>query len=226
MTKAPSKKGTSPMFLPQANTLLALLKTYSTQDLKTLFKVSETIASENYERFQAFEPVHKAMNAYTGYMFKMMDKKSLKKDALDYIESHLMIVSGLYGLVRMTDIIGHYRLPMGVHLNLPLTTYWKPYLTSALKDEWVLDLMSQEYRDAFNMDALDHVTIDFVEVVGGKEKRSAMTLKKCRGLMVRACALNKITKKDALKSLKIEGFHYNPTRSTETLYRFENIKKA
>ena len=226
MADAITKTGTKPLFLKQATPLLERLKTYSVNDLMRLFDVKEKLAKENYDRFQHFNPVHKAMDAYTGYMFKMMDKKSLDKPALNYIESHLMIVSGLYGLVRMTDIIGHYRLPMGVSIDIPLSNYWKPYLIRPLKNEWVLDLMSQEYRDAFDMNALDHVTIDFVEIINKKEKRSAMTLKKLRGLMVRACAVYKISEKEALKSLNIDGFKYNKQASTDTLYRFEKIKKA
>jgi len=226
MADAYSKEGTNPLFEKEARLLLNQLKTYSIKSLMTLFDVSEKIAKENYERFKHFDPVHKAYDAYTGYMFKMMDKPSLNEKETEYIQTHLMIVSGLYGLVRMSDLIGHYRLPMGVSLNEPLVHFWKPHLTKVFKDTWVLDLMSQEYRDAFDMDELDHVTIDFVEIQKGKEKRSAMTLKKCRGLMVRACAQKNIQTKEALKKLSIDGFNYQEKGSTKTMYRFEKIKKA
>jgi cytoplasmic iron level regulating protein YaaA (DUF328/UPF0246 family) len=226
MADAYSKEGTNPLFEKEATLLLNQLKSHSVESLMTLFEVSEKIAKENYERFQHFNPVHKAYDAYTGYMFKMMDKPSLKEKETEYIKTHLMIVSGLYGLVRMTDLIGHYRLPMGVSLKKPLASFWKPYLTNIFKNTWVLDLMSQEYRDAFDMNELDHVTIDFVEIQNGKEKRSAMTLKKCRGMMVRACALKNIQTKEALKKLSIDQFNYQEKGSTPTLYRFERIKKA
>ncbi len=222
MADAPSETTTDPQFLNKTQFLLNQLKTYSVDDLKKLFAVSKKIAEENYERFQDFKPVHKAMDAYTGYMFKMMDKPSLSDEALSYIERHLMIVSGLYGLVRMTDKIGHYRLPMGVKVdNTPLSQYWEDTLTDALKDEFVIDLLSQEYRDAFHMNDLDSVTIDFVEIKEGNEHRPAMMLKKCRGLMVRACAQNFIQSREDLKPLNIDGFLYNPERSNEAFFVFE-----
>lgn len=222
MADAPDEATTDPLFLEKTQFLLNQLKTHSVDDLKTLFAVSKPIAEENHARFQDFKPIHKAMDAYTGYMFKMMDKPSLGQEALSYIERHLMIVSGLYGLVRMTDKIGHYRLPMGVKVdNTPLSEYWKDTLTESLKDEFVIDLLSQEYRDAFHMNDLNSVTLDFVEIKEGQEKRPAMMLKKCRGLMVRACAQNFVKTREDLKPLNIDGFLYNPDRSNEAFFVFE-----
>jgi cytoplasmic iron level regulating protein YaaA (DUF328/UPF0246 family) len=222
MADAPAEAKTDPDFPAKTNALLNRLRKYSVSELKSLFDVSDAIAQENYDRFQAFNPVHKAMDAYTGYMFKMMDKPSLSNEALAYIERHLLIVSGLYGLVKMTDKIGHYRLPMGVKVEgEALDQYWEDTLTEALKGEFVIDLLSQEYRNAFHMNDLDSVTIDFVEIKDGREKRPAMMLKKCRGLMVRACAQGFVTDRDSLKKLNIDGFIYNDEKSSDAYFVFE-----
>lgn len=213
---------TAPLFLEKTQYLLNQLKTYTVEDLMKLFDVSEKIARENHARFQSFKPVHHALYAYTGYMFKAMDKPTLSEEALSYIERHLLIVSGLYGLVRMSDEIGHYRLPMGVKVgDTALTDYWKETITDHLKDEFVVDLLSQEYRDAFHMNALDSVMIDFVEYQEGQEKRPAMMLKKCRGLMVRACARDFVQTRDDLKTLNIDGFIFNPDKSNDAYFVYE-----
>lgn len=220
MAEAPQRGTTDPLFASDMHVLLDQLKTYSINDLQDMFKVSRAIAEENVKRFQSFNPVHKALDAYTGYMFKMIDTPSLTAAAIQYIETHLHILSGLYGLVRMTDTIGHYRLPMGVTLKSPLSRYWKPRLTAALKGEWIIDLLSQEYRDALDLSVLDVVTIDFIERTKTMDKRSAMTLKRLRGRMVRACALNGVATRNDLKALSIDGFKYDATESTDTVYAF------
>lgn len=210
-----------PPFKEKTEFLLNELLRYSVADLRKLYKTSETIATHNHQRFRSFFEVHQAYHAYTGYMFKMMDKPSLDEKATAYIKDHLMIVSGLYGLVHMRDTIGLYRLPMGVHVHMPLFAYWKDTLTDYLKDEWVVDLLSQEYRDAFETSKLNITTIDFVMFKNAQEHRPAMALKKARGLMVREMALNNIQDKKALKKCVVDGYVYDETLSTEQTFVYK-----
>ena len=221
MTAAKKSPLVEPLFTAQKDSLLDIIKSYSVQKLETLYQVSKTIALENKKRFEDFQEVHEAYHAYTGYMFKMMAKETLPLEAETYIKDHLMIVSGLYGLVRMSDTIGLYRLPMGVTLKKPLAQYWKKAVTEALKDEWVVDLLSHEYRDAFDGEVLNFTTIDFVQFKNEKPSRPAMVLKKCRGLMVKAMAEHNIQTKEALKTLEIDGFTYDEASSNEKLLVFK-----
>jgi cytoplasmic iron level regulating protein YaaA (DUF328/UPF0246 family) len=210
-----------PPFKAQKDALLTIIQSYSVNDLINLYAVSKPLALENKQRFEHFEEGHLAYHAYTGYMFKMMDKKTLDEASAEYIKKHLMIVSGLYGLVGMDHTIGLYRLPMGVTLNEPLSKYWQAPLTAYLKDEWIIDLLSQEYRDALDTDNLNTTQIDFVEIKNHKEHRAAMTLKKCRGLMVRACARHQVHDKKTLQTLNIDGFTYDKNASTEKIYVYK-----
>ena len=221
MANAPQDTHTTPLFPNKTQALLNILAKKSVEDLADLFDVSTKIAEVNYARFQDFQETHNAMHAYTGYMFKMMDKPSLSDESISYIERHLLIVSGLYGLVRMTDKIGHYRLPMGVSLDQPLSDYWADSISAHLRDEFIIDLLSQEYRDALHMNDLDTVTIDFVEIKDGKEKRPAMMLKKCRGLMVRACSEAFVKTRDDLKEISVDGFTFNPDRSRDEWFVYD-----
>lgn len=221
MTAYPIKPHNPPPFRAQKDTLLARIKKYSVNDLMKLYAVKEPLALENKQRFEHFDEGHLAYHAYTGYMFKMMDKASLNVEAQTYIKEHLLIVSGLYGLVGMDHTIGLYRLPMGVTLHQPLSNYWQDTLTEYLKDEWVVDLLSQEYRDAFDVTKLNFTTIDFVMDQNGKEHRPAMALKKARGLMVREMALNHVQDQEALKTLVVDGYRYDAKASTDTLYVFK-----
>ena len=210
-----------PPFKEKTEFLMKELQRYSVDDLRKLYKTSEIIAQHNHQRFRSFFEVHQAYHAYTGYMFKMMDKPSLNEKATDYIKDHLMIVSGLYGLVSMRDTIGLYRLPMGVKVQMPLFEYWKDTLTDYLKDEWVVDLMSQEYRDAFETSKLDITTIDFVMIKNGQEHRPAMALKKARGLMVKEMALNNVHDKKALKQCVVDGYRYDDSLSSENTFVYK-----
>jgi len=221
MTASPKSPPVQPLFFSQKNHLLEIITSYSLKELEALYDVSKPIALENKKRFEDFQEKHEAYHAYTGYMFKMMAKETLPLEAETYLRNHLLIVSGLYGLVRMNDTIGLYRLPMGVSLEKPLAQFWKKELTHALQGEWVVDLLSQEYRDAFNVDALNLTTIDFVQFKNKKPSRPAMVLKKCRGLMVKAMALHNIQTKEALKTLVIDGFTYDEAASHNSLMVFQ-----
>ena len=225
MAPFPLKTLNPPPFKEMTQTLLQRLKNYSVKDLQDLYQVNQKIAEENHQRFSDFQEIHEAYHAYTGYMFKMMEKKTLSAQEEDYIKDHLMIVSGLYGLVSMRETIALYRLPMGVKVGEALASYWKKTLTHHLQGEWVVDLLSQEYRDAFDLNQLDVTTIDFVAYKNGKEHRPAMALKKARGQMVKLMAQHTIKDREALKTLNIDGYRYDPSTSTARVWVFKKDSK-
>ncbi len=184
------------------------LKALSVDDLITLFDVNQKIALQNYERFQNFEENNIAIFAYTGQQFKHLDATSLEDKSLTYLDDHLFIMSGLYGLVRPFDGVGLYRLPMGVKWDGTLhKNNWKPIISNYLEGEVVINLASKEYSDAIDTKKVKMITIDFMVEKNGKMKKApAMEAKRLRGLMVRKMAEEKIQSIDALKTLSIDGY--------------------
>ncbi len=225
MIETGSPGTTSPLFPDKSQALLDHLKQFDKNDLAAFFSVNETIASENYSRFQNFDARHKAMDAYTGFQFKHLDAPSLDAASRNYLEKHLYIMSGLYGIVRPTDTIGLYRLPMGLKLDgMFLKDHWKPLLTPYLKGETIINLASKEYSDAIDSDLVQIITVVFKLDDQGKLKSPAMENKKMRGKMVRFMAKNKIEKPENLTSFTVDNYRFDPHLSTDDTYVY--IKKV
>lgn len=214
MRYVPTKDVHKHLFQREKTILLNRLKTLKASDLVKLYQSSESIAVENHQRFQAFTEDSKAIFSYTGAQFKALDAERLPEENLDFLNQHLYIMSGLYGLVRAFDSIGLYRLPMGVTLDQPLKTYWKEPLKQVLKGETILNLASQEYSDAL-CDTLNIITIDFYTEKDGRLKKQAMEIKKQRGLFVRYLALNKSLSLDVIRNYKKDGYCYKQGYSSK-----------
>ncbi|MEH0841674.1 peroxide stress protein YaaA [Micromonospora sp. CPCC 205711] len=92
-----------------------------------------------------------AGQVYTGVLYEALDLASLPATALRAARRSVLISSGLWGAVRLTDRIPPYRCPIGG--KLPgvgaLSAYWRGHLASAMAaaagDGPVLDLRSGAY---------------------------------------------------------------------------------
>jgi cytoplasmic iron level regulating protein YaaA (DUF328/UPF0246 family) len=92
---------------------------------------------------------------YTGVLYDALDLASLDTFAKKRAARSLLVFSGLWGAVRVTDRIPSYRCSMGV--KLPgvgaLGTHWRTPMASALPeaagDGLVLDLRSSAYAGAW-----------------------------------------------------------------------------
>ncbi|GAB2929570.1 MULTISPECIES: peroxide stress protein YaaA [Streptomyces] len=92
---------------------------------------------------------------YTGVLYDALDLASLDTAAKQRAARSLLVFSGLWGAVRVTDRIPSYRCSMGV--KLPgvgaLGTHWRTPMASALPEAagggLVLDLRSSAYASAW-----------------------------------------------------------------------------
>ncbi|MFF0554869.1 peroxide stress protein YaaA [Streptomyces sp. NPDC004266] len=92
---------------------------------------------------------------YTGVLYDALGLATLDAPALERAGSSLLVFSGLWGAVRVTDRIPSYRCSMGV--KLPglgaLGAHWRGAMVSVLPeaagDGLVLDLRSSAYASAW-----------------------------------------------------------------------------
>ncbi|NPD31367.1 YaaA family protein [Eggerthellaceae bacterium zg-1084] len=147
-----------------------------------------------------------ALFAYDGLQYQSLSAATLSETALEYLEDRLLIVSGMFGLLRPFDGIAPYRLEMqarlqvGQHANL--YRFWGDSLFRALSAECdtVVNLASQEYAraalagsdeegDETGREKARVVSCAFYEGVrDGKPVQRAPFAKKARGSFVRWCA--------------------------------------
>ncbi|QGN49562.1 peroxide stress protein YaaA [Micromonospora sp. WMMD558] len=92
-----------------------------------------------------------AERLYTGVLYEALDLATLPPAAVRAARRTVLISSGLWGAVRLTDRIPPYRCPVGARLPGvgALSAYWRralaPVLTAAAGDGPVLDLRSGAY---------------------------------------------------------------------------------
>jgi cytoplasmic iron level regulating protein YaaA (DUF328/UPF0246 family) len=93
--------------------------------IRALMGVSEQIAHLNHERFMNWQSesnsdnAKQAVLAFKGDVYTGLQAETLSEDDLDFAQTRLRILSGLYGLLRPLDLMQPYRLEMG--LKLPIS---------------------------------------------------------------------------------------------------------
>ncbi|MEW1841450.1 peroxide stress protein YaaA [Nonomuraea angiospora] len=98
-------------------------------------------------------PTLPAADLYTGVLYDNLGLGTLDDETRRRAEESLLIFSGLWGVVRITDLIPPYRLSMGV--NLPplggLASFWRPLIAKELDrvPGLVVDLRSATYASAW-----------------------------------------------------------------------------
>lgn len=110
-----------PRFLPQTCELLEAMRTLSYDEAKALWKCSDALAELNYERVQSMDPAcaaacTPAAFSYEGIQYQNMAPQVMTQGQLDYLQRHLRILSGFYGVLRPFDAVVPYRLEMQAKL--------------------------------------------------------------------------------------------------------------
>eukprot|EP00322_Chrysochromulina_rotalis_P002576 CAMPEP_0115834862 /NCGR_PEP_ID=MMETSP0287-20121206/3900_1 /TAXON_ID=412157 /ORGANISM="Chrysochromulina rotalis, Strain UIO044" /LENGTH=290 /DNA_ID=CAMNT_0003288307 /DNA_START=63 /DNA_END=935 /DNA_ORIENTATION=+ len=202
-------KPTRPKFGAAASKLSVALSKLSKSEIKKLMSLSETLAALNHERFTAFDaqPSRAAICAFEGQAYKGLDAPSLSTADLAYCQDHLRILCGLYGIIAPFDEIRPYRLEMSTKLACPgghsnLYAFWGDQLTQSIEAEhpaWVLNVASQEYAKSIDLQSLS------CPVITASFPGPAVYAKAARGEMVRFCAINRVTKPEALQQFRGSG---------------------
>ena len=227
-TPATTDSFSIPDYLEKSSELVQVLKQMSFLDLMELMQVSQKIAELNVERFNQWklpfstENAKQAVLAFKGDVYTGLDATALSENRLAYTQSHLRILSGLYGLLRPLDLMQPYRLEMGLNLTTKkgenLYQFWGEKITDALnvllakQDEPVLiNLSSNEYFKSVQKKNLNGrlITPEFKDWKNGKYKMISFFAKKARGLMVRFAIDHNIQKAEVLQNFDYDGYHFN-----------------
>ena len=239
-TPYPQYDAAPPEMLQEIATLITRLKSLSKKDIATLMSVSDKIAALNYERFQTFEPktfnrdnAKQALFALQGDAYQALDADSLSAKNINFLQEHLIILSGLYGVLKPLDLIQPYRLEMKTALTNPigrdLYAFWADKISANLdkrlatqKNKTIINLASNEYAKAAISAKNKHsvITLTFKEKKGDTYSVIGIHAKRARGLMVRYIALNEIDTPELLQEFTEAGYRFDNTTSTEHEYVF------
>ena len=238
-TPVRTKTMTTPHFLAEAEELVEIARTYTSDQLAELMDISPALAQLNVQRFADWELEVKPQNrkqavfAFNGDVYEGLNVSSLTSPQLKYLQNHVRILSGLYGLLRPLDALQAYRLEMGTTLANPLGknlyTYWGDKISLQLSDairqhksQMLVNLASDEYFKAVRPAVLGVPVISpvFQDWKNGKYKIISFYAKRARGLMARYSAQQGIRKANDLKAFTEEGYAYCEEESTKTSWVF------
>ena len=226
------KTHTQPLFVKQASELIDVLREKSPQQVAELMSLSDSLSGLNAARYQAWVPKFTAKNskqavlAFDGDVYGGLDAKTLGPAELDWLQDHLCILSGLYGVLRPLDLMQAYRLEMGTRLVTPkgknLYQFWGTQIADYLNQRAaaelapvVVNLASEEYFKAVDRRALKPRVVNcvFEERKGDGYKIVSFFAKRARGLMVRYAVQHRISRVEQLRAFSAEGYVFAPSVS-------------
>ena len=209
-----------PKFLPEAERLCEEIRGYTYEEQKALWKCNDKLARLNAERFHDMNlktGLTPAILSYEGLQYQHIAPQVFTEKELTYIQEHLRILSGFYGVLRPFDGVAPYRLEMGAKMAVEgykdLYEFWGDKLYQAvIEDEKIIvNLASKEYSQSISKYILPKerfVTVEFGEVHNGKVKQKGTFSKMARGEMVRYMAENQIEDIEKIKEFHGMGLQY------------------
>lgn len=221
-----------PRFLEEAETLCEEVRRLSFGEARALWKCNDKLAELNFNRFARMElkkAVTPALFAYEGLQYQHMAPVVFTREAAGYVEEHLRILSGLYGVLRPFDKVTPYRLEMQAALQAGnkknLYDFWGEKLYQAVMDEdrTIVNLASKEYSKAVEKYLRPEdrfLTIVFGELQAGAVKQKGTFAKMARGEMVRFMAENQVVELERLREFCVLGYGFAEEYSTEKEWVF------
>ena len=222
-----------PAFLPETERLLSALRSLSRQELKQLWRCSDAITDLNVERLARMElgkGLTPALLSYQGIQYQYMAPGVFETGQFTYLQEHLRILSGFYGMLRPFDGVTPYRLEMQAKVKAPfcknLYDFWGDSLGEFLlqEDSVLVNLASEEYAKAVRPAVAGKgrfVTCVFAEEPEpGRLVEKGVYVKMARGEMVRFAAEHNVQSPEGLQGFSRLGYAFDSQRSTEDTYLF------
>lgn len=233
-----------PCFLEQTRSLMEYLQGLDREQLKKIWKCNENIAELNDRRLREMDLERRltpAILSYEGIQYQYMAPKVMEERALEWLQEHVRILSGFYGILKPFDGVTPYRLEMQARLGgetpggktmdggTPgdttldsLYAYWGSKLAMRLFSETslVLNLASKEYSKCISA-YLSHfpekrfVTCVFGELSGDRIVEKGTLAKMARGEMVRFLAEQQADSLETVKAFDRLGYRFWEERSSE-----------
>ncbi|MGN0495293.1 MAG: peroxide stress protein YaaA [Lachnospiraceae bacterium] len=225
-----------PQFISDSEEILLWLKSQSKDELQKLWNCNDKIAKQNVERIKhmdLYSRLTPAILSYEGIAYQYMAPMVFENNQFDYVQEHLRILSGFYGVLKPMDGVTPYRLEMQTKAEIGhsknLYDLWGNRLYEAVRDESgiIINLASKEYSKCIEKYLKEddrYITVTFCEKSGEKLVTKGTYAKMARGEMVRFMAEMNIEEPEDIKKFDRLGYVYRENISTDRNYIFERIK--
>lgn len=230
---------TIPDFLEDSQKLVNNLKRKSVKSIEALMAVNKKIATLNKTRFQAWQTPFTSDNSkaaiftFRGEVYIGLNALDFDESDLKFAQSHLRILSGLYGLLRPLDLIQPYRLEMGTKLKIQkaenLYDFWNGKIPSTIQNSvknhdhpLLINLASEQYFKSVQAkkNSIPFITPLFYELRAGQLKSINVYAKRARGLMANFIIKNRITDPEKIKKFIGDGYRFEKKFSKDNKWVF------
>lgn len=233
---------TTPSLMKDAQTLMRTTRGLTQAKIRELMKLSPELAKLNYDRYRSFDLPFTPANAtpasfaFAGDVYRGLDARSLARPDLEWAQERVLILSGLFGLLRPLDLIQPYRLEMGTKLatrrGKNLYEFWgdrvRKLLDSALQDHddpTLINLASNEYFKAVQVKRLDRRVIHIVFEDWKQDPDEGTVIsfmaKVARGQMARYIITERVDRAEGLKDFAIDRYRFDASRSSTATWVFK-----
>ena len=226
-----------PAFLDKTEELLARMRELSYEEAKKLWGCNEKLARQNFERFRTMDlrrNLTPAILSYEGIQYQYMAPAVFSRGEWAYVQKHLRILSGFYGVLRPLDGVTPYRLEMQARAKAggakDLYTFWGDRLYREVLDEdrLIVNLASKEYSrciEPYLRPGDRFLTCVFGEWKQEKVIQKGTQAKMARGEMVRFMAEHEIRRPEELKAFDRLNYCFREELSSENEYIFTKKEK-
>jgi cytoplasmic iron level regulating protein YaaA (DUF328/UPF0246 family) len=236
-TPPTTKLHTTPDFLAHSSQLIDRLRQFSPAEVGQLMDISDNLSALNVARYASWtsdtREARQAVMTFDGDVYDGLQARTLTPKQLDYAQSRIRILSGLYGMLRPLDLIHPHRLEMGTRLANPrgkdLYAFWGDTITEALNRnveqqgaEVLVNLASEEYFKSVRPRqlAVPVITPVFEDWKNGKYKIISFYAKRARGMLARYAAVKGIKDARKLKAFNADGYAFDARDSDERTWVF------
>ena len=216
-----------PVFLEDTRKLMHWVQELSFEEARKLWGCNEKIAELNFDRFSHMNlerNLTPALISYEGIQYQYMAPAVFSDLEWEYVQEHLRILSGFYGVLKPLDGVTPYRLEMQAKAKVDGTAslyeYWGKKLYQEVLDDSriIINLASKEYSKCIENylcpeDRL--ITCIFGEWKDGKVIRKGTQAKMARGEMVRFMAEHAVEEPEEMKKFHRQGYSYRQELSSE-----------
>lgn len=224
-----------PVFLDVTREILKHLKTLNVDQIKKMLCCNDSIAQAAYWNYQTMDLTRNTVPAilsYQGIQYDYLQADLLDFDDFDFLNEHLVILSGFYGVLKPLDGVVPYRLELNNYFNngkyRSLYQLWdnRIYLELIKDDHNILDLGAKQYSkiiQKYLSDDINYVKCYFKQWYQNELKEVGVYVKMARGAMTRYLIKNKINCLEQVKNFNELGYQFAADLSNNQAYVF--VKK-
>lgn len=221
-----------PVFMDHTEEIMRWMQALSYEEAKKLWGCNDSIARQNYERFQQmnlYQRLTPAILSYEGIAYQYMAPSVFANGEFSYVQEHLRILSAFYGVVKPMDGVTPYRLEMQAKARIAgtkdLYAYWGDRIYREVLDDShvIVNLASKEYSkcvEKYLTDEERYITCVFGEISGEKIVQKGVYAKMARGEMVRYMAEHNVQQPEEMKGFDRLGYAFREDLSGEQEYVF------